>query len=183
MRTCKKCRTSLRKIMKITLLFMCFILVSNICFSQGRSVSWKVKIKTPIILSSKDTIKIGDIIELKEGSTEKGNFKFVQLLNNFNEPIQPATSRNAFSKQKILFFKEQDSVYYAFTKFFCINIEPAIKSSEIKCASIKRLKPDKKRNGTDDSKYDKLQKIKKLLDEGILTKEEYEVEKKKILNE
>lgn len=44
----------------------------------------KKKIKTPIVLASHDTVKIGDMIELQEGSTEKGTFKFVQLLNNQN---------------------------------------------------------------------------------------------------
>jgi hypothetical protein len=168
--------------MKTSFTLIILLLVCSVVFGQGRSVSWKKKIKDPIVLSSKDTLKVGDLIELQEGSTEKGQFKFVQLLNNFNEPIQQATSKNAFSKQKILFFKTQDGVYYAFTKFYCINIEPATKANEIKCASIKRLKPDKKKNEEDSSKFEKIRELKKLLDEGAITQEEFENEKKKILN-
>jgi type VI protein secretion system component VasK len=45
--------------------------------------------------------------------------------------------------------------------------------------SMKRIPPDEQ-NPSD--KFDHLTKLKSLLDEGILTPEEYEVEKEKILN-
>lgn len=45
--------------------------------------------------------------------------------------------------------------------------------------TMKRIVPD---NHNPNEKYDHLTKIKSLLDEGILTAEEYEAEKEKILN-
>tara|TARA_R110002051_G_scaffold224048_1_gene287242 strand:- start:3966 stop:4445 length:480 start_codon:yes stop_codon:yes gene_type:complete len=58
---------------------------------------------------------------------------------------------------------------------YTLDIEGAISSCE-----IKNCIKDRKDISLND-KYDKLAKIKKLFDEGILTKEEYESEKKKIL--
>jgi len=37
-------------------------------------------------------------------------------------------------------------------------------------------------NESQNSKYDELEKIKRLLEEGVLTEEEFEIEKEKILN-
>jgi hypothetical protein len=68
---------------------------------------------------------------LQLGSNQDGSFKYVQLLNNFNEPIKPADSKSAMKKQKVLFFKEQDGVMYLFTKFYAINLEAAVLSKEV----------------------------------------------------
>ena len=107
------------------------LLVTTVAYSQGKSISLAKKITTPYITMEKDTIRIGDQAFVKAGTTSEGNFKYVQSLNSFNEPIQPAPSRMAFKKQEILFFKEQDGTMYAFTKYFVINIEAAIYSKEV----------------------------------------------------
>ena len=61
---------------------------------------------------------------------------------------------------------------------YTIDIENAIKSCEIEVCNDKKevaeSKPDK---------YDQLAKLKKLLDDGVLTQEEYDAEKKKILEQ
>ena len=126
--------------MKTIITLVSLILISNLCSGQGRSDSWKKKIKGDIVLSSNDILKIGDIIELRKGSAKDETFKHVQLLNPLNEPVKPADSRYAYTKERIVFFKMRDSVYYAFTKFYCINIEAAVKANEIRCSSIKNLK-------------------------------------------
>ncbi len=113
---------------KIVLLLL---LVSGVVNAQGASISRVKKSKEPIVLSTKDTLKIGEIIKLNEGSISDGTFKYVQLVNNFNEPIQLANSRAAFTQQKIKFFKEQNGLIYVFTDFFCINIEYALKNKEV----------------------------------------------------
>lgn len=60
-----------------------------------------------------------------------------------------------------------------------LDIESAIQTCEvIPCNSSKKVVKVEKTG-----KYDKLAKIKKLLDQGILTQEEYEIEKDKILNQ
>lgn len=107
------------------------LLFTTFSFAQGASISMVKKSKEPLVLSTKDTLQVGSEIKLNEGSINDGTFKYVQLLNNFNEPIQLANSRAAFSQQKVKFFKEQNGVIYVFTKFFCINIEYAIRSKEV----------------------------------------------------
>jgi len=115
---------------KVVLVFI-VLLVSVNLFAQGKNISWKKKSKQPYITYAGDTISIKQDILLLEGSSEDGDFKYVQVINNFNEPLRQATSRVAFQKQPVKFFKEQNGNYYAFTKYFCINIEAALRKSEI----------------------------------------------------
>lgn len=49
--------------------------------------------------------------------------------------------------------------------------------------NINSKKSENNRNENSKSKFDNLKKLKEILDEGIITKEEYEKEKKKILDE
>lgn len=114
-------------------LFLTFSLV----FSQGKSISLKKKSTAPVELSSGVTLKVGDVLQIGLGLNPDGTYRFVQLLNNFNEPVQPADSRAAMVKQPVKFFKEADGVTYAFTKFFVINIEAALKSEEVKIVKNK----------------------------------------------
>jgi hypothetical protein len=115
----------MKKILFVLLLFPFFVI------AQGASISFEKKIKDPYITISNDTINIGDVIQIKEGLNPDGTFRYVQKLNNFNEPKWFADSRNAFQIQKVKFFKQQNGVFYLFTEFFCINIEPAIEKKEI----------------------------------------------------
>jgi len=116
--------------MKKLILLFALILNLNV-FSQGKNISLVSKTMTPYITFSKDTLVVGKTILISEGSNQDGSFKYIQLLNNFNEPVGKAESRFAMKKQEIKFFKEQDGTTYLFTKFFVINIEAAIKSKEI----------------------------------------------------
>lgn len=122
--------------MRKIILLVLFSCLSVYAFSQGRSISRQPKIKTPYTTDLGVTLSVGDMINFEEGSGADGNFLYVQLLNNFNEPIKPADSRSAFSKQEIKFFKEQSGVTYAFTKFYCVHIEAALKKGEIKIDGI-----------------------------------------------
>lgn len=60
---------------------------------------------------------------------------------------------------------------------FCPNCGEKFEDDEIEIID------ENNREENFDDKYDNLKKLKKLLDEGIITKEEFENEKKKILNE
>ncbi len=110
---------------------------SVIAFAQGRSISLLKKITEPITISDSIKLSVDDEIKFTLGTNIDGSFKFVQMLNNFNEPIKPADSRATMMKQKIKFFKEQEGVYYAFTKYFVINIEAALLSKEIELINNK----------------------------------------------
>lgn len=108
-----------------------FLLFTTLSYAQGASISRIKKSKEPIVLSTKDTLKVDDTIRLMEGSIPDGTFKYVQVLNNFNEPMRLANFRNAFAQQKIKFFKAQDGLVYVFTNFYVINIEYALRNKEV----------------------------------------------------
>jgi hypothetical protein len=120
--------------MKKYLLSISLLLFACAAFGQGRSISREKKILTPYVREQNDTLHVGDIIQLTEGTGINGQFLYVQLVNSFNEPVKPADSRAAAQRQPILFFKEQDGVTYLFTKFFAVNIEAAFNKGEIKKA-------------------------------------------------
>ena len=63
-----------------------------------------------------------------------------------------------------------------FNKGFYVFIEEALKRDEV-------IIPTKKIKEKDEDKYDKIKKLKELLDIGAITREEYDVEKKKLLNQ
>ena len=123
--------------MKTHVLTALLLLSSVAAFGQGRSISRGKKVLTPYALQQGDTLRVGDTIQLTEGTGTNGQFLYVQLVNGFNEPIKPADSRVAAQRQAILFFKEQDGVTYLFTKYFVVNIEAAFNKSEVKKALVK----------------------------------------------
>lgn len=107
-------------------------------FSQGRSISLEKKITEPYITYDGDTLCVNKTsLQLLDCSGDNNQYKYVQLLNNFNEPISTATSKHAMKKQPIKFFKIQDDVVYAFTEYFCINVEAALYSKEIRIIKVK----------------------------------------------
>lgn len=101
-------------------------------YAQGRSISRKPKITTPYITEQGDTLKVGTVLQVLDATGDNNQFKYVQLLNKLNEPIQPATTKVSLKKQPVLFFKEEDDITYAFTEFFCINVEMALMKQEIR---------------------------------------------------
>lgn len=110
---------------------------SFFAFAQGKSISLSKKITEPITISDSIKISVDNEIKINLGTNIDGSFKFIQLLNGFNEPIKAADSRASMMKQKIKFFKEQEGVYYAFTKYFVINIEAALLSNEVQLINKK----------------------------------------------
>lgn len=110
-----------------TLLLISF---SVIAFAQGKSISLSKKSDAPVTINEQ-TIKVGDILYFQLGANQDGGFRFVQDLNNFNEPVKQSGSRTSMMKQPIKFFKEKDGVVYAFTKYFVANLEAGLKSGEV----------------------------------------------------
>ena len=107
-------------------------------YAQGRSISLAKKITTPYVTDDGDTISVKtSTIQLLDASGDNNQYRYVQLLNNANEPIQPATSKHAMKKQPVKFFKSQDDVMYAFTEYFCINIDAALYAKEIRILKTK----------------------------------------------
>lgn len=123
---------------KILFMVLCAMCVCTAAHAQGRAISLKKKITTPYITEAGDTLKIKTTtIQLLESTGDNNQYKYVSLLNGANEPIQPATNKHAFKKQPIKFFKSEDGVMYAFTEYFCINIEAALYVNEIRTQKTK----------------------------------------------
>lgn len=109
-----------------------FILIAPLLsYGQSKSISGAKKIKEPYITMAKDTLKLDEEVTIGMGSNPDGSFKYIQLLNSFNEPVKAADSRLAMKKQGIKFFKQQDGATYMFTKYAVINIEAALMSKEL----------------------------------------------------
>ena len=121
--------------MKKALPTLLLLVGSLTAFGQGRSVSWQKKTTAPYIREAGDTLRVGGMVQLTEGTGTNGQFLYVQMVNAFNEPIKPAESRMAGLRQPILFFKQQDGVTFLFTKFFVANVEAAFTKGEIKQAA------------------------------------------------
>jgi len=65
-----------------------------------------------------------------------------------------------------------------------VDVEAALKSCEIECVKTQKIEiVGGQTTAPSEDKYDKLAKIKKLLDSGVLTQAEYDAEKKKILEQ
>ena len=122
----------------VFLIILCAMCACTCAYAQGRSISLAKKITTPYVTDEGDTIAVKtSTIQLLDCSGDNNQYRYVQLLNNANEPIQPATAKHAMKKQPVKFFKTQDDVMYAFTEYFCINIEAALYAKEIRILKTK----------------------------------------------
>ena len=134
------------------------------------------------------TYKEGDEIELNRGSGDNGRFVYVTIggwavSSNAYANQLPASNANinvVVKKIKKYDTKRLKAVIFTVgggnITNYILDIENAIAACEITpCDS------EDKNNASASDKYDKLAKIKKLFDEGVLSEDEYEAEKKKIL--
>lgn len=132
--------------------------------------------------------KVGDLIELGRGSNSNGYFNYLRIGGwavfalGMQDPIGPVY---AGQKVKIKTITYQKSKKRGFTKVwmevgggnitsYTLDIDNAVASCEvIPCKTSKQ---------SNISVADELMKLKKLKDEGILSEEEFNEQKKKILN-
>jgi len=164
------------------------LFAASFVFSQSESITTKKKIITPIEVSG-ITINTGDIIKLGMGSAADGSFKHIRFIGGFNNPLNQADTRMNNREGKVKFFKDDSvseggSKYYVFTKFVCIDIESALLDGELLEINGEPLNSKTKKENavSSESTASQLLKLKELLDAGLLTREEFDEEKKKILN-
>lgn len=117
--------------MKKILFTIACVLCALIASAQGRNISRAKKIEATYITDDGDSIRIGTTLKFGDNKGSNNQYKYVQLLNKFEEPIQPATTRITGQKQPVKYFKMQDEVVYAFTEYCCINIEAALGNGEV----------------------------------------------------
>lgn len=105
------------------------------CLSISCSLFAQKKIKNSVVLSKNDTVSINDAIILRKGSAQDAVFSFVRTRSDYN-----VSSQYENTQQDILYFKEIDSICYAYTFSFVVDLEKALKSDEIQLVSRKKDK-------------------------------------------
>lgn len=129
--------------------------------------------------SNNVTYHIGDTVKLGRGSGNSGQFVFVYAAGLSGGAALPShyASGNAVIK-KVQTWKVKGAVRWhlvvgvgLLTNYY-IQIEDAIATCEVAQCNTPTAQTDK---------FDQLKKLKELLDSGAITQEEYDAEKKKIL--
>lgn len=120
--------------MKKLVLVIIIIVICMNGYSQGRNITIdSKKVKEPVTICG-EVLKVGDTIKVLTGKGNGGEFLWVQLINNFGEPIKLANSRAALRKDVIKYFRyDEDAESYAvFTEYFCIRYCLAKEQQEVK---------------------------------------------------
>jgi hypothetical protein len=162
--------------------------------------------KDAIMIFDSIEVKPGDTIFLGRGSDRRGAFEYVyQPPNAWVGTPEESLARNfANTRSVIKHFKNQKSkragekvvAVVNFGGFNCVaDLEPAIEAGEIlainghnfneKPVAVKEVnQPTTQVNVQQQStsKADELKKLKELLDSGVLSQDEYNTEKKKLLD-
>lgn len=136
--------------------------------------------------SNNITYKEGDTITMGRGSGSQGSFVFYQMgglattMGDNSLPSIHGGTNVILKKIKVAKVRGIEKVWFVVNGGNITNynlfIEDAIATCEIKDCNSKS-----ESNAPD--KYDQLKKLKQLLDDGTLTQEEYEIEKKDILRD
>ena len=135
------------------------------------------------------TYKKGDVIIMGEGSGDNDQYLYMWItsaLNKGGEIKTQAYNGVGVTIKKIKKFKDKRTKKILFLvgggniSNYTLDIENAIESCEIKdCIENK----GKVQQSSTNSKYDELKKLKELLDMGAITQDEFDKEKKKILEQ
>ena len=135
------------------------------------------------------TYSVGDEVKLGKGSDSDGKFVYVTIggwavsTNPEANRLPAANAGLIVTIKKIKKYNKKRMKKVVLTvgggniTNYLIDLENAIDKCEIEnCVDDKQ-----EVSSQEPDKYDKIKKLKDLLDEGILTKDEYESEKKKLL--
>lgn len=160
--------------------FIALLLLPTIMLAQNRLDKYEA--------SNGITYKVKDTVRLGLGSGLQGTFVHLKMggwMAGDATQIGSGYSNSAVVIKKIRKYKIKGVENVMFTvgggniTNYNLMIEPAIQTCEVvPCSDSNKITVQ-----TESDKYDKLAKLKKLFDDGVLTEAEYEVEKKKILDQ
>lgn len=167
------------KHIKMKKIVLVLLFVSAFANGQGRVEEYKA--------ANDVTYKEGDSITLGRGSGLQGTFVYLKMSGWMaGSAIQIGSAYAGLNviikKIKVVKFKGAEKVFFIVgggnITNYSLEIEEAIATCEIK--NCKETNNPTSAASVD--KYDKLKKLKELLSDGTLNKEEFESEKKKLLN-
>lgn len=176
-------------------IFFILIVASITAFGQQSSDSIKTTFGIydrrtgSYTINSGYVFKEGEDVIIGNGSDIGGSYKYINMGNPISGELhlKGAWAGSKFKIREIFLNGDKKRGYVAACKidggiairYFCA-IDPAIQSGEI-------IIPDKfLKKGTDpapSSVADELLKLKKLMDDGLLTREEFDAQKKKLLSQ
>lgn len=168
--------------MKRINLLLTFMLITVSVLAQK-----KIEDLDQYVASNGVTYKVGDEIKLQRGSDTNGKFVYVTIGGwavSMDAEANRLPASNAglivtIKKIKKYNYKRYQGVYFTVgggnITNYTIDIENAIATCE-----VENCKSTDQEQAQNDDKYDKLSKLKELLDGGVLTEEEYQAEKAKI---
>ena len=162
------------------------ILICLISFSLNAQKKDKL---TSYTASNGINYKVGDILWLGKGSGVNGQFEYVKIggwakkLSSTPMKLSYKNENRPFTIKKIFKYRSEKwkSVHLTLgsdsSTNYTMDLDNAISNGEVR-QSIEKRDTDQLKNY---DKYDRIAKLKKLLDDGALTKDEYESEKGKLL--
>jgi hypothetical protein len=130
-------------------------------------------------------IHLGDTVRLGSGKKDDGTFKSVKgigWMDDKNNTGHQSLANGTYYVYQVLndgtFLIRRKNIYGVGNDKLRVYYEQAIEFEELEIPD-RYKKKETATNAT--SRADELTKLKKLLDDGVLTKEEFEAEKKKLL--
>jgi hypothetical protein len=160
-------------------IILLLLMVNSLANAQDRILEYKA--------SNNVTYKVGDNVQLGRGSGIQGTFVYLKISGwaaGSATQIGSAYGGSNVNIKKIkkATFKGAEKIYFTVgggnITNYSLEIEEAIASCEVKnCVSTQNTIISQS------DKFDKLKKLKELLTDGTLTQEEYDAEKKKLLQE
>lgn len=185
-----------------------FSVIFSNAFSQNNDSALPKFVNDTLFTASGYKIAVGQEINIGTGSTPDGDFKFIRRNSTGFGTMMATTDNNAYNKSQLSLPRNMDGhkgkvvkivargnnkigiTYQPLITFgsgrYEIDVDNAIASGEIIVPD--EFKPKPKNAATvvemkqQLSVADELTKLKKLYDDGILTKEEYDAQKKKLLD-
>ncbi len=174
--------------MKTTILTI-LLLITGKCFCQNTAVP-KIENDT-LYTASGYKITAGQEIKLGIGTKDNGDFKYISASNSFLPNAREQSLKRTKNGHTVIVKKlkpegnsKNGYVYYIVVgvgepvNYQC-DVESAITAGEI-------IVPDQYKTKTTSAQplsvADELAKLKKLYDDSVITKEEYEAQKKKLLD-
>ena len=168
---------------KITLLIITVLMMNTV---QAQN---KVEKLEEYTASNGITYKVGDEIKLGRGSDTNGKFVYVNI-GGWGMSTDAETNRLGAANSGLIVtvkkiksynYKRYKGVYFTVGGGNLTNYNLDIENAIVTCEIEDCKKEGESTGNSSTDKYDQLKKLKELFDDGILTEEEYNVEKKKLL--